>query len=358
MSGPRLPLRPSSRPKGFEDVPELSPEEVERRVDVRGGGSPPVPPPAERPVRDLRPRRGPDRTRVRDLLVVAGLVVVGLVTVRLVLPEGPLTVGETDAPNGSAAAIHSLAPSTLGPIRTPSLVTLAPSPAAPNRATVIVIMHVINNSGGSATASDWKMVLIGEIGTSIPNSFPGSEAGTAVSVPAGKGYRVVDDASQPGYAGRLSSAGCLQPEGGGGLAAGTTVTCTITRNDRPRVRVITDVIGGAATADEVTVTVDGANASPSTFPGSEAGVVVVVGFDLTYSVTQSDLAGYAKSSSGACEGSLGVDAPVAECTFTFDDDTPPRTGAAAPAAPLAWLVPLWGAAGLGGRRRWMALRSR
>ena len=421
MTGPRLPRRPRQppRPKGFDDVPELTPEEVERRIDVRGGGAPLAP--VERPVREVRDlrRKGSRRKGARESLLLLGLAVIGLVTVRLVLPDGPLTASATNAPSGSAAAISSVVPPTLGPLQTPHLVTLPPmaspsgvpgtgvpptdagptlepvptptlrpgqtprptpvpttkptptaGPTGPNRATVIVKMVVINNSGGSASAADWDMVLTGEGGSGAsPNNFPGSATGTAVSIPAGKGYRVIDDASVDGYAGRVDSADCFRADGGGGLAAGTTVTCTITRNDRPRVRVITDVInndGGGAKASDVNVTVSGANATPSSFSGSEVGVVVVVGFNLTYTVTQSNLGGYVKSSSGACSGSLGVDAPIAECRFTFNDEPPPPTEPPptdepteplAPTVPLAWLFPAWGAAVLGGRRRWTTLRS-
>ena len=400
---PRGPRRPSSGRKGADDIPELSPEEVERRIDLRGGGAPIAPAVVERPVRDFR-RSGRRRTIARDALLALGLVVVGLVTLRVILPDGPLTASATSGPSASAAAVGSIGAPSLGPTRTPSLQTLfpigspsgapatalptdaaptpepeptptlrpgqtprptpvptkkppTPAPTSANRATVIVKMVVVNNSGGSALPADWTMIVSGEGGSAAsPNNFPGSTSGTAVSIPAGKGYRVTDDASQAGYAGRVASPDCFRADGGGGLAAGSTVTCTITRNDRPRVRVITDVTGGSASAGDVTVTVDGGNANPSSFSGSESGVVVVIGFDLTYSVSQSNLSGYTKSSSGACSGSLGVDAPMAVCTFTFDVEAPPPPTDSP--APIAWLTPVGGAARLGGRRWWTTIRRR
>lgn len=411
--GPRG-RRPSSRPKGFEDVPELSPEEVERRVDVRGGGVPLAPAPVERPVRDLRRSVRRDRTGARDALLVLGLVVVGLVTVRLLLPDGPLTASETDSPSASAIAAGSVSPPTLGPTRTPSLQTLTPiatpsgvpgsvtpsveptavpptpvpqptptlrpgqtprptpvptktptptaGPTQPNRATVIVRMVVVNNSGGSAEPSDWTMKLTGEVGSNvIPNNFPGSESGTSVSIPSGKGYLVTDNLAVAGYAAPSASSDCKRDAGSGGLAPGTTVTCTITRNDKPRVRVIVDVVndnGGTASAADWTVTVAGANATPSSFAGSESGRVVVVDPGAGYDVATDGPSGYSGSSTGDCSTSLGINDAQTTCTITFDDIEPGPTGPAPPQLPSAWLLPVWGAVGLGGRRWWTTLRNR
>jgi hypothetical protein len=384
----------------------MSTEEVERRVDVRAGAPRD---PMERPVRRLPPSRRQDRTIARDALLLIGLIIVGLVAVSFLLPNGPLTASATASPGGTLAAVvsagastgapgtagapsltpivvvepsvdpnqspsvaASLAPTavptaapptpTLKPGETPHptpkptpVVTPKPTPAVtpPNTATVIVVMHVINNSGGSAAAADWHMLISGEAGAkATPNGFTGTEAGRSVTIPAGKGYRVTDDASVSGYAGRLASPECLLPDGGGGLAAGTTVTCTITRNDRPHITVVTSVTnddGGTASASDWTVSVTGANVSKPSFSGSEAGVVVVVGFDVPYGITESGPAGYTESATGDCSAILGVDAPPTSCTFSLDDNpapTVPETALVIPFLPL--VLP----------RRWRLTRRR
>jgi hypothetical protein len=87
---PKPPRGRPRRPKGYDDEAVLSEEEVARRVDVRGGGTPRAP--IERaPVRAPRTPRRPERTGARDSLLLIGLVIVGLVAVRLFLPDGPLT---------------------------------------------------------------------------------------------------------------------------------------------------------------------------------------------------------------------------------------------------------------------------
>lgn len=409
---PRRPRRDPSRPRGFDDVPELSPEEVERRVDVRGGGVPQAPAPVARPVRDLRRTGRRERNVARESLLVLGLVVVGLVTIRLVLPEDPLVASATAEPSGSAVAAGSLAPPTLGPPRTPSLQTLIPiasgstapatgaptaevsddpptakpdptptlkpgqtprptpvptktptptaGPTQPNRATVIVIMNVVNNSGGSTTASDWTMKITGEVGSDVsPNYFPGSATGTSVSIPAGTPYLVSGDLATTGYGAPSISSDCKREDGSAGLPAGTTVTCTITRNDKPRVEVITNVInndGGGASASDWSVTVTGAGASPSSFSGTAGGRIVIVEPGASYVVSMSGPSGYAESSAGSCSTSLGINDAQATCTFTFNDEPQATDLPPAPAQGFPVLIPV--GIGLGGRRWWTAARSR
>ncbi|MEA2675229.1 MAG: hypothetical protein QOI92_2421, partial [Chloroflexota bacterium] len=343
---PRPPSKAPTKPKGFEDVPVLSTEEVERRVDVRGGGTPHDP--VERPVRRVTPRRKPERTGARDALLLIGLLIVGLVAVSFLLPNGPLT-GSATTPPGTEAAVASIgtpspapvtaaAPSatslvvvdpslevtapptgapTVMPTAAPPTPTLkpgqtphptpkptpvvtprpTPGPTQPNSATVIVKLHVITNSGGSAfaLASDWTMRITGTaaIGAS-QNDFPGSESGTAITIPAGKDYSISSNNFRPDYAAYpAASPDCHSATG---LAASASVICTVTRDDRPRVKVITTVDPtGPSHASDVAVTVNGANANPSGFSGSESGVVVVVGFGLSFDVSMTDLADYTQS---------------------------------------------------------------
>lgn len=362
--------REGFRPRGFEDVQELSDEEVERRVSVRGGAPPRAP--VERPVRTARPPRREERTVARDSLLLIGLVIVGLVTVRLLLPDGPLTAVSTSSPGATLTAAGSPSAGAPSPSRTPSLITLppgvtptpgppvteapptvaptptptlkpgetphptpkpTPKPTAkptagpPATATVLVKMHVVNNSGGDAQAGDWTMTIGGEAGSSASdNNFPGSEDGTSVTIPAGQGFQVLDDNSQAGYAKSVQGT-CLLSNNSAGLTPGAEVTCTITRNDRPRVLVKTHVInddGGSAEANAWNVTMNSANAAPPTFEGTEAGRLVIIGIDLDFQVQMSGPTGYTETDrSGNCGGLTTVDDPETTCTVTFNDDPPP-----------------------------------
>lgn len=381
------------KPKGFEDVPELSDAEVERRVDVRGGGAPPSAP-VERPVRRAPAPRRRERAIARDALLLVVLVIVGIAALSFLLPDGPLTARATNPP-GTEVAIASATPTAIGagatinptatsivivdpsldvsqaPTAAPPTSTLAPGatprpttkpaptatpkpgqtphptpvvtpgPTAANTATVIVKMHIVNNSGGSALASNWTMKITGEVGGGVsPNNFAGSEAGTPVTVTAGKGYLVTDNVAVGGYGSPSATSDCLRSPGVG-LAPGTTVTCTITRNDKPRVAVVTNVTnddGGTAGASDAAMTVTGGNASPSSFAGSAAGRVVVVDPGVSYSVGGS-LSGYTlESSSGACSTSLAINDPQGTCTITFND-IPTPTGPVAPLAILPFVLP-------------------
>lgn len=378
---PESPRPPRGRPRREKDVVEeaiLSDEEVARRVDVRGGGTPRGP--VERaPVRDRRvPPVRRERTGARDSLLLIGLVVVGLVAVRLFLPDGPLTASATATPGGTQAAVATptpAAPATAGPsgglitlpptefvptaspgpvteppitpvpTPTPTLrpgqtpvptpkptktptptATVQPSgtPTPPGTATVIVKMHVVNDDGGDADASDWTMKITGEAGSAAsPNNFAGSESGTAVTIPSGKAYLVTDNIAVSGYGSPSPSADCSRLNGSGGLAPGQTVTCTITRTDlRARVNV-TIVYSGATPADEPTLTVAGANASPTSVSGEG---LTPVGLDsnASWSVEHtSGASGYGVDSSGTCSSSGLNEGQTVSCTFTFTEPPPP-----------------------------------
>jgi hypothetical protein len=196
---------------------------------------------------------------------------------------------------------------------------------------VLVKMVVVKDSGGSSAAdpTDWTIHVTLGSGTATPNDFPGSASGTSVSIPAGTTFSVKSNNARTDFAAFPTDADCA----GGGLAAGTTgPTCTITRDDRPRVNVTVDVVGGPSTENDVTVTVIGGEAKPPSFTGSGT---TVLGFGLTYSINATSLVDYTSSGpvGAGCDGSLSLSAPPASCTFTFDYVPTP-----APAAPLPFLL--------------------
>jgi Ca2+-binding RTX toxin-like protein len=94
----------------------------------------------------------------------------------------------------------------------------------PTTATLKVIKHVVNDSGGTAVASNF---ILDSGGTNdSPDNFPGQEApGTDVTLDPGT-YNVTET-GPPGYVATFS-ADCT-----GVIAAGETKTCTVTNNDQP-----------------------------------------------------------------------------------------------------------------------------
>ena len=190
----------------------------------------------------------------------------------------------------------------------------------PCQGTLIVIKHVINNSGGTAVAGDFTMT-VDDPGTN-PASFAGEEApGTMVTVDPGA-YSV-SETGPSGYA-ESQSADCT-----GSLAIGETKTCTITNDDiAPKLIVIKHVInnsGGTAVAGDFTMTVDDPGTNPASFPGAEAPGTEVIVDPGAYSVSETGPSGYAESQSADCTGSLAI-GETKTCTITNDDIQPPSQG--------------------------------
>jgi len=87
---------------------------------------------------------------------------------------------------------------------------------------LIVINHVINNNGGTATAANFTMTVTGS--NPSPASFAGTESpGTTLTLNAGS-YSV----SETGPSGYVSS---LSASCSGSIAVGETRTCTVTNDD-------------------------------------------------------------------------------------------------------------------------------
>jgi hypothetical protein len=104
--------------------------------------------------------------------------------------------------------------------------------------TITVTKHVINDDGGTLQASDFTIEIFNFVDPYPVASFPGSETGTTVTLPAGHTYGVVETfgAPAPGYS--VSLAGdCRDPAGQGSvgfpLNPGDHRTCTITNDDNP-----------------------------------------------------------------------------------------------------------------------------
>ena len=129
---------------------------------------------------------------------------------------------------------------------------------------LIVIKHVINNDGGTATASQFTLKS-GGINAS-PATFPGNEAGTTVTLDAG-GYGVTETGPS-GYTSSFS-ADCT-----GSIANGQTKTCTVTNNDKTKVHVTKTVLGQPITSatDNFQLQIrQGASTSP--LPGGDGTIL-------------------------------------------------------------------------------------
>ena len=178
---------------------------------------------------------------------------------------------------------------------------------------LIVIKHVINDNGGTATAADFTLDSGGA--NDMPDNFPGAEApGTEVTLDAGA-YNVTETGPS-GYTASFS-ADCS-----GSIANGQTKTCTVTNDDQPgKLIVIKHVIndnGGTAVAADFTLDSGGANDSPDNFPGAEAPGTEVTLDAGAYNVTETGPSGYTASFSADCSGSIGV-GQTKTCTVTNND---------------------------------------
>src|SRR5438477_1547949 len=95
---------------------------------------------------------------------------------------------------------------------------------------LIVIKHVVNDSGGAADASQFTMTING-VTADGGNSFPGAESpGTNKKVTTGS-YSVTETGPS-GYTASFS-AGCT-----GTISAGQTKPCTVTNDDNPRTMIV------------------------------------------------------------------------------------------------------------------------
>ncbi len=183
-------------------------------------------------------------------------------------------------------------------------------------AKLIVIKHVINDNGGTATAANFTLDSGGL--NDSPDNFPGAESpGTEVTLDAGA-YNVTETGPS-GYTASFS-ANCS-----GTIANGQEKTCTVTNDDKPgKLIVIKHVIndnGGTATAAQFTLDSGGSNDSPDNFAGAEAPGTQVTLDAGAYNVTETGPAGYAASFSADCSGTI-ANGQYKTCTVTNNDISP------------------------------------
>ena len=248
------------------------------------------------------------------------------------LSSGAYVISESGGPSGYAATIGGDCDSSgnvvLGPGQSKTC-TITNNDVAP---TLTVIKHVVNDNGGSATASQWSM-HVKSGGSDVSGSpFPGAESpGTTKTLSSGS-YVVSESGGPSGYAATIS--GDCSGSGAVTLSPGQNKTCTITNNDiAPGLTVIKHVVndnGGSATASQWSMHVKsgGSDVSGSPFAGSEAGTAKTLSAG-AYVVSESDgPTGYVASFSGDCDSSGNVTLDPGEsktCTITNNDVAPTLT---------------------------------
>jgi hypothetical protein len=187
--------------------------------------------------------------------------------------------------------------------------------------TLIVIKHVVNNSGGGADASQFQMTIDGVTATG-GNSFPGEESpGTSKTVTLGD-YSV-SETGPSGYAATFSS------DCSGSISKGETKTCTVTNDDRAAhlivIKHVVNVNGGKAKASNFSMKINGiAVQGANPFPGAESpGTNKTVNAG-TYTVTETGPSGYILVPSADCSGTIDV-GQTKTCTMLNHDIAPRLT---------------------------------
>ena len=227
------------------------------------------------------------------------------------LNAGSYNVTET-GPSGYTASFSADCSGTIANGQTKTCTVTNDDKAAK----LIVIKHVINNNGGTATAANFTLDSGGT--NDSPDNFAGAESpGTEVTLDAGS-YNVTETGPS-GYTASFS-AYCS-----GTIANGQTKTCTVTNDDQAaKLIVIKHVIndnGGTATAANFTLDSGGANDTPDDFPGAESPGTQVTLDAGSYNVTETGPAGYAASFSAYCSGTI-ANGQTKTCTVTNNDISP------------------------------------
>ena len=175
-----------------------------------------------------------------------------------------------------------------------------------------VVTQVNNEGGGKKNPSDFTLQIDGN--NPNPSSFTGDSDGTIVKLDQGK-YSVSE--SEPSDYTVSKSGSCS-----GTINPGQTKSCTITNTYNSPVltgtlKVVKKVIndgGGFKGPSDFTITVNGKDPQPTSFPGSSAGVNVNLKKG-SYSVTEVSLSDYNADYSSGCLGTMNQGDKIT-CTIT------------------------------------------
>ncbi|HEX7207530.1 MAG TPA: beta-propeller fold lactonase family protein [Nitrososphaeraceae archaeon] len=193
---------------------------------------------------------------------------------------------------------------------------------------LIVTKKVVNEGGGDKKPSDFTITVSGNNPT--PSSFAGSSSGTTVTLNPGR-YSVTENLLS-GYTSSMSGdcSGTIDN-------TGETNECTITNVYQPedtsaQLIVITNVIDNNNNDDDsepvrkpsaFTITVNGNDPLPRSFPG-KSGLGVIVNLDPgRYSITEKGPSGYTIDYSDGCQGTISAGEAKA-CIITNESIMPPQ----------------------------------
>jgi uncharacterized repeat protein (TIGR01451 family) len=177
-----------------------------------------------------------------------------------------------------------------------------------------LVKQVVNNSGGTALASEWSLAADG------PTGFDGD--GPSVSSPSGFDAGSYDLSESGGPAGYDASDWvCTEGQVDGdtvSVGLGEDITCTITNDDQPATLIVKKVVvndnGGTATADDFGFQVNSGAVQAFQADGQND-LTVAAG---TYSVTEPAEPGYTTAYQGCANIVLALGG-TATCTVTNND---------------------------------------
>jgi uncharacterized repeat protein (TIGR01451 family) len=178
-------------------------------------------------------------------------------------------------------------------------------------------------------------VVVNPYGTPLdPSAFPLFVDGISVTNGVttnqfNAGTHTVSETQQTGYTLTGVSGDCTQSNNTISLtlSVGGHSSCTLTNTAvQPKLVVIKHVVNdnaGTKTAADFTMTVSGNSATVPNFPGNEVGVTVNLN-EGSYSANELTTAGYSKSLSADCTGTIAI-GQTKTCTITNNDVAPSLT---------------------------------
>ena len=193
---------------------------------------------------------------------------------------------------------------------------------SPQTATLHVIKHVVNDSGGTASAANFTLSVSGT--SPSPASFPGAESpGTTVTL--GAGSYSVSETGPSGYAqllGRLHG----HDRGRRDEDLHGHERRRRRRHGAARDQARRERQRGHGERSELHAERDGTSPNPASFPAPRARAPTVTLGAGSYNVTETGPSGYTASFSADCTGTIAA-GQTKTCTVT-NDDVAPTTDAA------------------------------
>jgi hypothetical protein len=183
-------------------------------------------------------------------------------------------------------------------------------------ATLIVKKVVVNDNGGSKHATDFSFSVNGGTSTAFTQDTDADHGKNTLTVSPGS-YSVVESGLPiTGYT--TTSSACS-----GSIANGETKTCTITNNDIAGTLIVKKVVindnGGSKHATDFGLELNGGSTIPFLQDtDADHGIKTLNVNAGSYSVDESSHAGYDKTLSSDCSGTIAI-GETKTCTITNDD---------------------------------------